>query len=198
MGSFACGDQITDIAVTPNGNLYGISFTSLYSISKSTGKATFIASVPGSGNNGLTFLADGSLLAADSSGDVKKISPQSGAVSAVGNFGNGLSSSGDMVAVADGTMYGVSTTSSGGGDASTNNILMRVDTATGTATVVGPIGFGDVWGLAYVKAQVIGFTTSGQILKIDPQTGKGTLLATRAVAFWGAGMSPLVQANPCP
>jgi hypothetical protein len=95
-------------------------------------------------------------------------------------------------------MYGVSSTSAGGGDASGNNLLLRVDTATGQATVVGPIGHGDVWGLAYVNAKVIGFTTSGKILQIDPQTGAGTLLASRSVAFWGAGMSPLVQANPCP
>jgi len=45
---------------------------------------------------------------------------------------------------------------------------------------------------------VIGFNTSGQIIQIDPQTGAGTLLATRNVQFWGAGMSPDVPVNPCP
>ena len=64
--------------------------------------------------------------------------------------------------------------------------------------MVGPIGYGNVWGLAYVNARVIGFTTAGQILEIDPATGAGTLLATRSVVFWGAGMSPLVEANQCP
>jgi len=198
VGSFNVGDQITDLAVTPSGGLYAVSFSALYSVNKSTAQATLVASVSGSGNNALTFLANGNLLAADSGGELKTINPGNGAVITVGNFGKGLSSSGDLVAVADGTMYGVSSTSAGGGDASGNNLLLRVDTATGQATVVGPIGYGDVWGLAYVNAKVIGFTTSGKILQIDPQTGAGTLLASRSVAFWGAGMSPLVQANPCP
>ena len=65
VGNFNAGDQMTDIALTPNGQLYGISFTSLYSINKTTGAATYIADVPGSGNNALTFLPDGNLIAAD-------------------------------------------------------------------------------------------------------------------------------------
>jgi hypothetical protein len=198
VGAFASGDQMTDIAVTPDGNLYGISFTTLYRIDKTTAHATRIGDVPGSSNNGLTFLPDGSLLAADSAGNLKRIDPASGAVTGVGNFQQSLSSSGDLVAVSSGTMFGVSSTSPGGGDASASNVLIRVDTATGKATVVGPIGFGSVWGLAYVNAKVIGFTTSGQIIQIDPQTGAGTLLASRGIAWWGAGMSPLVQAATCP
>lgn len=198
VGAFANGDEITDIAVTPNGNLYGISYTTLYSINKQTAKATAVGPVSGSSNNGMTFIARGDLLAADTAGDVKRINPASGTVTAVGNFGSSLSSSGDLVGVSNGTLYGVSSTTSGGGSASSNNVLIRVDTNTGVATDVGPIGFGDVWGLAYVNAKVIGFTTAGKIIQIDPATGAGTLLATRSVVFWGAGMSPLVEANPCP
>jgi hypothetical protein len=198
VGAFGNGDEITDLAVTPNGNLYGISYSALYSINKTTAHATYVADVSGASNNGLTFLPDGSLLASDAAGEVKRINPMTGAVSAVGNFNQSLSSAGDLVAVANGTMYGVSSTSAGGGDASGNNVLLRVDTATGQATVVGPIGYGDVWGLAYVNATVIGFTTAGQILQIDPATGAGSLLATRSVVFWGAGMSPLVEGNACP
>ncbi|MBL8957929.1 MAG: hypothetical protein JNK82_44550 [Myxococcaceae bacterium] len=198
VGAFNNGDQITDLAVTPNGNVYGISFDSLYTINKTTGRATLVAGVSGAANNGMTFISNGSLLAAGSSGDVKSINTTTGAVTPRGNFGNGLSSSGDLVAVANGTMYGVSSTTAGGGSASSNNVLIRVDPNTSAATVVGPIGFGNVWGLAYVNAKVIGFTTAGQILQIDPATGQGTLLATRSVVFWGAGTSPLVEANACP
>jgi hypothetical protein len=198
VGSFAIQDEITDIAVTPSNALYGVSFSALYSIDKTTGHATYVADVSGTANNGLTFLPDGTLLASDTSGEVKRINPSTGAVMDVGNFNQSLSSAGDLVAVADGTMYGVSSTTAGGGDASSNNVLLRVDTSTGAATAVGPIGFGDVWGLAYVNAKVIGFTTAGKIIQIDPATGAGTLLATRSVVFWGAGMSPLVEVNPCP
>jgi hypothetical protein len=157
-----------------------------------------VATVSGSGDNSLTFLPDGTLLAADSNGDVQIINPSTGATTAVGNYGSGLVSAGDLVAVRSGIMYGTSSTTAGGGDASADNILIRVDTTTGVATAVGPIGFADVWGLAYSNARVIGFTTAGQIVKIDPQTGAGTLLATPGIMFWGAGQSPLVDDNACP
>src|SRR5205807_2351812 len=102
-------------------------FNSLYRVDKATAKATLVGAVPGSGNNSMTFLNDGTLLAADTSGDVKKIDPNNGQVTPIGNFGNGLSASGDLVAVGDGTMYGTSSTVAGGGDASANNVLLRVD-----------------------------------------------------------------------
>jgi hypothetical protein len=198
IGPFANGDQMTDLAVTPDGRVYGISFSTLYSVNKTTGKATRIGDVPGSSNNGLTFLPDGNLLASDSAGDLKRINPATGAVTDLGTFGNGLSSAGDLVAVANGTLYGVSATTAGGGDGSGNNVLLRIDPATGHATVVGPIGYGNVWGLAYVNSTILGFTTGGQILRIDPQTGAGSVLATRGVVWWGAGMSPLVVGSSCP
>ncbi len=77
-------------------------------------------------------------------------------------------------------------------------MLLTVDPTSGKASVVGPIGFGNVWGLAYVNKKVIGFTNTGQILRIDPLTGQGTLLQATSIAFWGAGMSPSVPVNTCP
>jgi hypothetical protein len=196
VGAFGQSD-ITDIAVTPSGDLWAISFSSLYRVDKSTASTTLVASLSGSGNNGLTFLPNGNLLAADGSGTVKQINTSTGASTDIGSFGNGLSSSGDLVAVGP-VMYGISSTGAGGSDASGNNILLRVDIASGVATVVGPIGFGQVWGLAYVNKRVIAFNTKGQIIQIDPTTGAGTLLSTTNVQFWGAGMSPNVPANTCP
>jgi hypothetical protein len=195
VGAFGPTD-ITDIAVTPAGELWAISFSSLYKVDKTTAAATYVAGVSGSGNNGLTFLPSGNLLAADGSGGVKSINTSSGAVTDIGNFGNGLSSSGDLVAVGN-VMYGISSTGAGGSDASGNNVLLRVDVASGVATVVGPIGFGQVWGLAYVNKKVIAFSTTGQIIQIDPASGAGSLLKTTGVQFWGAGMSPDVPANSC-
>jgi len=197
VGNFNAGDQMTDVAVTPAGDLYGVSFTTLYQINKNTGAATMIADVPGSGNNSLTYLPNGTLLASDSNGDLKIINPANGQTTFVGNYGNGLQSAGDLVAVANGTMYGSSPTKPGGGDASSSNELIVVDTSTGVATAVGQTGYADVWGLAYSGSHVIGFTTAGQILQIDPQSGAATVLATKNIAFWGAGQSPLVVGNPC-
>src|SRR5262249_39701339 len=157
-----------------SGNLYGVSYTALYQINKNTGHATYIGNIPGTSNVGLTFLAAGDLLASDADGEVKRINAATAMSTDVGNFQNGLSTAGDLVAVSDGTMYGVSATNPGGSNASSNNVLIRVDTSTGHATPVGPIGFGDVLGLAYVSSKVIGFTQSGKIIQINPLTGAGT------------------------
>jgi hypothetical protein len=198
VGDFNAGDQMTDLAVTPAGAVYTISFTALYSVNATTAKATLVANLSGSGNNSMTFLANGKLLVADSSGAVTQVDPTNGAQSSVGTFGSGFSSSGDLVGVASGIMYGISSTSQGGGSASSNNVLLRVDTTTGQATAVGPMGFGDVWGLAYAQSHVLAFTNSGQIIRIDPATGAGQLLSNTGVQFWGAGQSPLVSDNACP
>jgi hypothetical protein len=198
VGKFGAGEEITDIALTPAGALYGISFTTLYAVDKVTAKATARASVGGSGNNALAFLANGTLIAADSGGGVKTIDPTTGQVTGVGAYGSGFASSGDLVAVSDGTMYGTSSTTKGGGDASGSNVLLLVDSATGVATAVGPTGHGNVWGLAYAGARVIGLTTAGEILGIDPQTGASALLASTGISFWGATQSPLVVGRACP
>src|SRR4029079_1430832 len=89
VGAFGSSDQITDIAVTPSGDLWAISFSSLYRVDKTNAHATYVAAVSGSGNNGLTFLPSGNLLAADGSGGLKRIDTTNGSVTAVGNFGNG-------------------------------------------------------------------------------------------------------------
>jgi hypothetical protein len=72
-----------------------------------------------------------------------------------------------------------------------------VDPETGEATTVGAIGYQSVWGLGYYGGTVIAFTDEGQILKIDPTTGAGTLLSSSSVQYWGAGVTPAVAAN-CP
>jgi hypothetical protein len=198
VGDFNDGDQMTDIALTPGGALYGISFTSFYAVDKNNGQATKLGDLGGTANNALTFLPDGSLIAADGNGDAKHIDPANAQVAAIGNYGDGLVSAGDLVGVGDGRMYGISSTQKGGGDASGNNVLLRVDPNSGKATAVGPIGFGSVWGLAYAGARVIAFTTNGEIVQVDPQTGKGTLLANKNIMFWGATQSPLVPENQCP
>lgn len=191
VGNFNAGEQMTDVAVTPAGLVYGISFTTLYAINKTTGAATVIAAVGGNGNNSLTFLPSGLLLASDSNGDAKRINPSTGVVTANGNYGGGLQSSGDLVAIASGQMFGTAPGPS-------SDLLVKVSTGTGVATTVGPTGKSSVWGLAYAGSRVIGFTTAGEILKIDPVTGTTVVLAKTSIAFWGAGQSPDVIAGGCP
>ncbi len=197
IGSFNAGEDMTDVAVTPDGTLYGVSFTKLYRIDKTNAKVTPLVAIGGTGNNSLTFRDNGTLLASDSAGSLKVINPTTGVVTTIGSYGDGLTSSGDLVAVANGTMYGISSKKKGGGDASSSNVLISVNTSSGKATAIGATGKSQVWGLAYAKSKVIGFTTAGEILQIDPQTGSSTVIANKGIEFWGAGQSPLVPQNGC-
>ena len=93
--------------------------------------------------------------------------------------------------MASGQMYGTAPGPS-------SDLLVKVNTATGVASKVGTTGKSSVWGLAYAGSRVVGFTTAGEIIKIDPVTGSTTLLANTGIPFWGAGQSPLVIAGGCP
>jgi hypothetical protein len=119
------------------------------------------------------------------------IDPTSGKVTELGTYGSGFDTAGDLVAVSDGTMFGIS--AKGPGSSTTSNVLIKVDTKSAKGTGVGPIGFDNVFGIAYAGGRVLAFNTAGQIVRIDPKTGQGTLVATHTgVKFWGAGTSPLV------
>lgn len=182
---------MTDLAVTPDGTLYGITNTKLYEVSAINGAASYIADVAGLSNVGLTFLPDGTLLATDQDGGVRRIDPADGMVTEVGAFGGGFATAGDLVAVANGTMYAISDEGPHG-DEQDNNILLTVNTSTGVGTEVGQIGFGGVFGCAVANNRVYAFTRDGDIIEIDADTGAGTNVRQYPQhAFWGAGVTPL-------
>jgi len=200
--------SINDIAITPDDKLYAVSKTYLYRVDPLTAKLTKITEVRDKSsqkpppNVALTFEKSGRLLASDIDGALRRIhytGTSKGLVEDIGSYGNSQGSSGDLVAILDGTVYGVS--QKGSGATETNNKLIQVDTKTGKATPIGSIGHGYVWGLAYWAGVIYGFTNeyktkpgTGKLLKIDPLTGKGTLLMEYPYypySFWGAAVTPL-------
>ena len=198
--------SVNDIAVTPDGKLYAVSKTTLYQVDPFTAKLTKVGVVKDKNdkspppNVSLTFEKSGLLLASDKAGALRRIhykGSNKGTVVDLGEYGSGQTSSGDLVAVKDGTLYGAS--DKGKGATKTNNMLLKINPQTGVATPVGPIGHGYVWGLAYWAGVIYGFTSelnpkSGKLLKIDPKTGKGTLIVEYPYypyQFWGAAVTPL-------
>jgi hypothetical protein len=182
---------MTDMAVTPDGTLYGITNDKLYTINPVNAAATYVADVPGLSNVGLTFLPDGTLLATDQDGGVRRVDPTNGMVTEVGAFGGGFATAGDLVAVANGTMYAISDEGPHG-DEQDNNILLTVNTSSGVGTEVGQIGYGGVFGCAVANNRVYAFTRDGEIIEINASTGAGSLVREHAMeAFWGAGVTPL-------
>lgn len=184
------GDRMTDLAITPDGEIYTISKTALYRVDRETANVSFIANIDGAMNVGMTFLLDGTLLATDKSGGVRKIDPQSGVVTELGSFGSGYATAGDLVAVADGSMYAISDEGPMGNE-DVNNVLVTIDPETGLfIESIGQIGFGRVFGSAVANNRIYAFTDEGHVIEINPVNGVGTLRKTYDIGFWGAGVTP--------
>lgn len=182
---------VNDIAVDASGVLYALTSTTLYRVDPTTCAGTQVATIAGAINfNGLSFLADGRLIAVDDTGAVDQIDPATGAVSSVGSYGGNLGSSGDLVAIASGEVYATAHDNSG---AVTDDILVKLDPANGFAAArVGTItGFRQIYGLGYWAGVLYGFDASGQVSKIDPATGAASLAINNALVWYGAGTTPL-------
>lgn len=162
---------MTDIAFDPNGNLWGISFSNLYSIDKNTANSTLVGSL-GTTANSLAFGADGTLYTANSS--LYTVDTTTGAASLVGNGQDSYSSSGDLAFVND-TLYL---------SATQGDRLFSIDTSNGNGTEIGDIDFSLVYGLAGTSDTLFGLSGTA-LLSIDLATGLGTELFD----FAGEGFS---------
>jgi len=162
-----------DIAYDAKGNLYGVDgasgTSSLWKINPTNASATRIGAV-GATVNSLVFSSSGTLLAAGSA--LYKLSTTTGAGTKIGSGLSGYSSAGDLAFDAAGNLF-LSTTS---------NNLVRVSPNTGAASLVGPMGFGQVYGMAYGPDHVLyGLSNStSQIFSLSTSTGKGTLKSSFA------------------
>ena len=116
-------------------------------------------------------------------GHVFRIDPSTGAATQIGDMGGAFSSSGDIVTV-DG--FGtVQTVPGANGDQ-----LARLADGTFAATGVGTgTGYTQIWGLAFWKNTIYGFTSTGDFLLIDPTSGVAQLVSTSAQAWWGAAVT---------
>jgi hypothetical protein len=113
---------------------------------------------------------------------------------------DGMALAGDMVGIGDGTVFGTAYKLS---DASSqdNNVLVKIDVATGVVTQVGPSGFPKLFGTSFQQNRVFGFTHdgTGRVVTIDTTTGIGTMFGTfmdpstnRGISFAGAGVNSLI------
>jgi len=182
-------DEITDIAIDKDGNMVGISVDKLYTIDSDTAACTYVATLD-STFAGLTYVpAEGqeeALIAAAFDGGVFKIDPVTGNSAVAGNFGGGLESSGDLVAVKD---FGiVATVEVPGG---TTDRLARLDPFTFQATVIGDTGYAKLFGLGFWKNQVYGFSANNEFVLIDVDDGSATVIENGDVSWWGAGVTTL-------
>ena len=192
-------DQMTDIAIDKNGRMIGVSFGSVYEVDTATAKCTLLSNSLDGTFNGLSFVpatqlgqsGDDVLVGTrNSDGKVFRIDPMTGSSTQVGDMGAGYASSGDLVAVSG---FGTVQTVTG----ASNDRLARLAPATFAASAIGSdTGFGQIWGVAFWKNKIYGFTNGGDFILIDPQTGSASLVSHNGVSWWGAAvttLAPVIQ-----
>jgi hypothetical protein len=157
----------TDIASSSSGDLFGVSLDSLYQVDPATGGSARIGSLnTPAPMNGLTFTPDNKLYATGGSG-LFTVNTATGAASLVKNI-PGFFSSGDLL-YDNATGRFFATSSNGLAGDSLYSISLN-----GDATVIGNIGFSNVWGLAANNGILYGYTSDRQQIIINPTTGVGT------------------------
>jgi hypothetical protein len=170
------GSVMTDIAFDSSGNLFGITFGSLYSINTATAASTFIGNhALGGSKNSLVFGSDDTLYAANTS--LYSLNIGTGASTLIGNGGTSYSSSGDLAFIGDDLF--LSSTGGVGGDK-----LVELNENNGTGTNVGNIGLFSVFGLATDNNIDLYGVAGVSVYNIDTGNGAATLLTS----FNGQGL----------
>jgi hypothetical protein len=179
------GVSITDIAEAQDGTLYGVSFTALYGIDTETAATIKIGDFSlsqynDSGMNGLTVAPDGTLYGGTGTkGNLYRIDPDDASIVLVGPYGTGFSSSGDIVWGPWSAIYVADPDG-------TSDQLLSVNPATGVASVIGSIGFPNVYGLSFANGGLYGFDDYGNILQINFTTGQGTKVGKIGSGWYGS------------
>ena len=162
--------DLTDVALTSSGTLYGVDFGSdLYRIDTTNAVATLVGPLSAQ-VNGLVVSPEGSLYASGGF-ELYTVNLSSGSATYVGT--TGYASSGDLAFTPDGKLLMSAEPGLGG----PNDSLVNLNLTTAYGTLVGSIGQGSVYGLAESYGTLFGATTSGELLTVDPSTGAATVLA---------------------
>ncbi|WP_017721480.1 PEP-CTERM sorting domain-containing protein [Kamptonema formosum] len=175
------GPTFSDIALSNSEELFGITFSELYRINTTTGISSYIGNL-GNSMNGLGFTTSNSLYGTGGAG-FYSINTSTGAASLVSNIA-GFSSSGDIVYdPVNNRFLGTSV-----GDSLWSIAL------DGTASKIGNIGFGGVYGLAFDDHGVLyGYTGNRQQIIINLATGIGTFnqsVTGFSGEIWGSASLP--------
>jgi hypothetical protein len=174
--------------------MIGISFDSVYRVDPTTAHATRLTNGLTGTFNGLSFVpatmvgqtGDDVLVASRADdGAIFKVDPMTGTTTQIGNMGS-YTSSGDIVAVAG---FGTMLTA---GNGLSNDQLVTLAPSTFSASPIGSsIGYASIWGVAFWKNKIFGFTNGGDFILIDPTTGAGTLVQSGGPQWWGAAVTTI-------
>ena len=197
-----CGtnDQMVDIALDENSQMFGTTFYGVNRIDKTTATCTPLRAGP-SYPNSLSFVPKGTVdpnneaLVGYFGSTYSRIDTQTGAITTLGVLGGGYISSGDIVSVKGGGTY---LTVKGLGCA---DCLVEVNPSTGALVKkLGSVARTDVFGLAFWGGRVFGFSDGGDLFEINPSTMMTTQVplpsSLGSLSFWGAGSTTSAPVKP--
>ena len=181
--SGAVVEHFVDIAIDLDGHMFGGTYDSLYRIDPDT---VIVKKVCDTDVDmmALAFTSDGSLFAGGES-VIERIDVLNCSRTPLVSTSPYVTS-GDLVGLPDGYLYW--TIKGEGGDE-----LVRVNATDGGAMWIGVIGVERLFGLGYDGGNLYGFSSTGQIVRIDPAGADSSIAATdNEKSWWGATTNPVV------
>ena len=148
----------------------------------STGVATRVGTL-GTFVNGLTLSPTGALIGAGY-GRLYEIDARTGVATPIANMDLPCDSSGDL-AYLNGYLYAITKCWGAFSDS-----LVEVDLGAKTVRTVGAIGFSNVYGLSTLEGALYGTTEYGELIRVDPSSGRGTLIRTLSFGTYGTQSLP--------
>ena len=169
---------LTDIALSPDGTLYGAIPGELDRVDYMAGTSTRVVDVPGR-FVALDVSPDGRFYGA-SGNDIYLIDVTTGTRSVVARLPRGYEASGDVAFVLGQLL------ATANRDPTMDDLLVRVPLDGRASELIGSLGQRCVWGLAPFGTLLYGLTCNGDLLAIDTSTGASTVLAHPGSEFYGA------------
>ena len=207
--TFPSGDRnnhsMNDVAVDADGTLVGNTQDALYRINTSTAACSLIAPLPDGNFVGLTYLPAGLipgstgevLVGGASNGTYWRIDATTGRSTRLGQLRRNSTTyalSGDIVSITGAGTF--ATVRASNASSTSADQLASMNPTTGELTILGNTGFDRIFGLAYYRNTLYGFTRDGEFISMNIRTGVGTLVSMPAPQFYGAGVTTIAPIAP--
>ena len=179
------GTVLNDIALSGEGQLFGVTSTHLYEVNPSTAEIELIGPLGISLASGLEFSADGSLFLSDAptpqTGNLYTVDTATGAANQIGEIG--FASNGDLAFDDIGRLFMTAT------NFTTQFDLIEVDPNTGAGSLIGPHGYGSLPAMDFDGESLVGVNSQGDVIELDRDTGAGSLISNTMPKISAAGIT---------
>ncbi|UJR81596.1 hypothetical protein [Sandaracinus amylolyticus] len=188
---------IIDLAVNADGEVYVAGYDALFRVDPETAALTRVGDFDVDESFfALTFLGEGvirpveTLIGATNEGVYHEIDRSDASTQRLGQYPDGWISSGDIVSVGGRAFATLKDPE----NLDAPDVLAEITfDASGRSTVreLGSTWFRQLFGLGSWGDSLYGFSNSGELVRLDPDSGSGTIvsIATGIDSYWGAGVT---------